>query len=135
MVHQGNLVLSHHPLGIVAVIGITLGLAAIAIATQIGSHNGEMGCQTRCDFVPHTVRLWITMQQQQCRAVPTNDGLNGDLPNRDLFTTKAREHRPTPFQQSLRCSQLSASRVSRLPQTLQPTGGSTASPSTAVVRS
>ena len=65
--HHLHLVLCHGALGVPGMVGATLGSSAVAVATQVGTHHGEVVGEQRCDPVPHGHGLGESMQQQQWR--------------------------------------------------------------------
>ena len=65
--HDFGLVLSHRPERIAAVVRAAVRLRAVAVAAQIGRHDGEILRQSRRDLVPHHVGERIAVQEQKRR--------------------------------------------------------------------
>ena len=79
LAHHLDLVTRHRPFAIWLVIGCRRRLTTITIATQVRCHDRKLPRETWRDFMPHHMRLGMTMQEQQWRttaAVPhPNPGL------------------------------------------------------------
>src|SRR5580704_17049685 len=91
MVHHFYLVERHVAFRVVGVILAIRWFAAVAIATQVGSHNGEFPGQSRSDFVPHDVCLRVAMQEQHRRTLAARnyvDSCARGLDFRDLESIK-----------------------------------------------
>jgi hypothetical protein len=72
-------------------------LRALAIASQIGRYYGGIAREARADRVPHDVRLWVAVQEQQwwtATAVPNTDLGLARVDRRQLETF---EHSGTPL--------------------------------------
>jgi len=67
LVHDVDLVLRHAPERVVAVIGQAAGLAAVAVAAQVGRDNGEIVREARGHEAPVVVRERIAVQEQDRR--------------------------------------------------------------------
>ena len=69
-------------------LGPAFGLSAIAVSAQIGSHNCEFLRQSAHNFMPHNVRLRITVQKQQRRAGTACPAGNFRFPRLDTKVAK-----------------------------------------------
>ena len=65
--HQLDLIRRHRALRVADVACAAVGLRRIAVAAEVGAHDGEALREARRDPVPHRVRLRITVQQQERR--------------------------------------------------------------------
>jgi hypothetical protein len=61
--HHFDLVLRHAPERVVAVVRQPAGLAAVAVATQVGRDHGERLGQPRCDEPPVNVGQRVAVQE------------------------------------------------------------------------
>ena len=89
MAHHVDVVLRHAPVRVVAVVGQTARLAAVAVPAQIASDHREIFREAWRDQVPVHVRERVAVQKQQRRAIAADDaayfhlriaGLNVELP-------------------------------------------------------
>ena len=60
----------HRALGVGQMFRVGRRLAAVAIAAQIGNHQGELLREARRDLMPDDVILWISVDEQQRRSGP-----------------------------------------------------------------
>jgi hypothetical protein len=67
LLHHLDLILGHAPEGVVAVVGPTPRLAAVAVAAQVGGDHRESRGEPRRDQTPVDVRQRIAVQQEQRR--------------------------------------------------------------------
>ena len=58
-------------------VGTALGLAAVAVAAQVGADDGEVSGQAGRDLVPHGMGLRIAVEQQQGRTAAALDQVDG----------------------------------------------------------
>ena len=77
LLHYAHLVLGHGALGILGMLRVAGGLAAVAVTPQVGGHHGEVPRQQRRNLVPHDVGLRIPVQQQHRWALAALDVING----------------------------------------------------------
>ena len=97
LAHDVDLVLRHDALRIVAVVGQSVGLAAVAIAAQIRGNDGEARRQLIGDLVPDRVRLRVTVQQQQARTGSTADQSDLDPVDADALLLETFKHVRPPL--------------------------------------
>ena len=90
--HGVNLILGHGALGVVGMVGVAGGLAAVAIAAQVGGHDGEIRGQPGGDLVPHRMGLRVAVQQQERRAAAAFDQVDGIGAGVHLQPFKALKH-------------------------------------------
>jgi hypothetical protein len=65
MLHDLNLVQRHGALGVIGMVRSTLGLAAVAISSQVGRNDGVFPGEVGCNPVPDGVTLRGAMQEQK----------------------------------------------------------------------
>src|SRR5918992_3898726 len=65
LTHNFHLILCHAPERVVAMIGPSTRLGAVAIAAQVACHHGEELCQLRRDLMPGHVRQRVPVQEQE----------------------------------------------------------------------
>jgi hypothetical protein len=103
--HHVDLVLGHHAERVVGVIGLTAGLGAVAVATEIGYNDRELLGECGSDLVPHHERLRAAVQQQERRAASADDEINRRrLRGIDAVVTESVEHLRRPFEIALQRS-------------------------------
>src|SRR5215470_2277353 len=71
LAHDLHLVPRHSALRVRSVVVGMRWLRAVAVASQVGGDDGEIAREAVGDLVPHDVRLWITVHQQQRRSGTT----------------------------------------------------------------
>ena len=69
LLHDLHLILSHHALGIIQMLWITMRFAAVPVTTKVRRHHCKILCQAGGDLAPHEVRLRIAMEHQQGWAI------------------------------------------------------------------
>jgi hypothetical protein len=91
MLHHGELIARHRPLGIGRSVGL-LRTAAVPIAPQVCRHHRVMLRQHRREAVPGDMCLRITVQEQQRRPVATNKRRNPCVFGFDIVPFEPLEH-------------------------------------------
>ena len=74
--HHFDLIQRQRPFRIVRVVRLPLGLGAVPITPRISRDNGEMPRETRSNLVPLDVRLRVAVEQQQWRALASDDQID-----------------------------------------------------------
>jgi hypothetical protein len=74
--HDLDLILRHRPLRVGCVLGVAYRFSGVTVTAQVGTNDGEMRCEARCNAVPHRVGLRIAMQEQQRRPAAANDQID-----------------------------------------------------------
>jgi len=78
LLHDVDLVLGHAPERVVAVIGQAARLTAVAVATQVRSHDREALGQPGRDQPPVDVRERVAVEQEQRRPSASDHAVDGD---------------------------------------------------------
>ena len=94
--HDFYLVQGHRPLGVVGVLLVAFGFAAVAVASQVCGHDSEILGKPGSDFVPHDVSLRVPVEQQQGRAAAANYAVNGGSGGLHLALLKTFKHIALP---------------------------------------
>lgn len=68
--HQLDLILRHHPFGIIGMIRQTGRFGAVAVAAQVSRDHVLVLCQRRRDVMPDHMGLRMAMQQQHGAPLP-----------------------------------------------------------------
>ena len=92
LLHDLELVARHGALGIGFVVGARVGLAAAAVAAQVGANDGVVFGEARRHLRPHGVGLGKSVQEQEGwtrSAVPQADG---DFVGLDCCQRESIEH-------------------------------------------
>ena len=91
--HHFGHVEGHGALRIVGVPRHAARLRRIAVAAQVGAHHGVVARELRRDLVPHGVRLRITMQHQDRRAVAADLEIDHRAARAQATRLESREER------------------------------------------
>src|SRR5579871_2918423 len=94
--HQFDLVEGHAALRVVGMVGGTLRLAAVAIATQIGGDHREAFGERGRDLVPDRMGLRMAVQKQKRRAASAFDCVNSNIAGLYRRLREAFEHACLP---------------------------------------
>ena len=89
--HDLDLILCRGALAVVVEI-VGGGLAAVAVAAQVGRHHRVVLCEYRRHLVPHQVILRIAVEQQKRRALTPLHEIDRDGRGLDLRPGEAVEH-------------------------------------------
>ena len=92
LLHDFELVARHRALGIGFVVGAGLGLAAAAVAAQVGANDGVVLGEPRRDLRPHRVGLGKSVQQQEGRTGTAMPQADGDFVGLDCCQRESIEH-------------------------------------------
>jgi hypothetical protein len=85
----------HRSLRICGVLGVGLGLARIAVATQVRTDDGVVRREPWGDAMPHRMRLRIAVQQKERWTASTHDAMNAGRGRRDVARGEfGKEHAP-----------------------------------------
>jgi hypothetical protein len=90
--HHLELVLGHRALRIRSVITAAGGLVAVAVAAQVRTDDREMLREHGSHPVPHDVRLWIAVQEQDRRPTAAATHIDRDPVRLDRLGREVRKH-------------------------------------------
>ena len=89
LAHQPHLIAGHGPLGVHLPRGVRFRLSRVAVAAQVGEHDGVILSEGGGDIAPHEVVLRVAVQHEHGRTRPRGGAVDGDAVDVDMLVLEA----------------------------------------------